>query len=252
MTAPSPKQIDFIRSLCSERRSALSANPPKWLKTPETVRDASNIIALLKAVPRDPVAVDENLAKQVNELRAILDNLDTSNAGFASSLIGQFDERGRLSDKQVACIDRLIEQATTPSKPLDVGLYILDGETVAVVKSKAGRLYTMRLVGNSYEYAPSLIDGLTIGHKMTAEQATAHGKRLKCCVKCFKGLTDTRSRAVWYGETCARNHGWYYPTLEEAYEIHRNDPDHVCSSPVDGHCVDCRRPATDHCDTVSH
>lgn len=231
MNAPSSKQIDFIRSLVAERQEYLSKNRPTWLVPPTTVKQASNIIELLRGVPRDPVAVDPKQESKVNALRALIVSLPTHDACFALSLVGQFESKGRLSDKQWSCVDDLLSRTSStsvPSEPVGEGLYVLDGETFKVVTGKAGRRYAQRLVGRKWTYDREAIRKLTDAHKMTSGQATEHGKKIKCCVNCFRNLTDTRSRAVRYGETCATNHGWFYPTLEQAHEIHRNDPDHVC------------------------
>lgn len=233
MTAPSQKQIDFIRSLVAERQVALTETRPAWLKAPESIKDASAIIALLKAVPRDPVAVDESLSKQVNELRALLGNLDTRDAGFAVSLIRQFDERGSLSDKQTPYIATFIAKATNPSKPIDVGLYLLDGNVIKVYLTQNKRLGAKRLVpqGNgkgAFVYAKGVLGHLTDAHRLTEEQAREFGKQHGFCVACARSLDDDRSLAVGYGATCASNHGWFYPTLQQASEILGRPANHVC------------------------
>lgn len=224
MSTPSQKQIDFIRSLVAERQVYLTRFKPKWLKAPATIKDASEIIALLKAVPRDPVAVDESLAKQINELRALITNLDTRDAGFASSLIRQFDERGSLSERQTPYIASLIKKAVNPTKPVDVGLYLLDGEVIKVYVTQSKRLGAKRLVvqGNgkgAFVYAKGLLNHLTDAHRLTEEQAREFGKQHGFCVACARSLDDDRSLAVGYGPVCATNHGWFYPTLEQASEI---------------------------------
>lgn len=227
MSAPSPKQIDFIRSLVSERQVYLTANKPAWLVAPATIRDASNIISLLKRVPCDPVEVDPAQGSKVNELRALLDSLPTRDASFASSLIGQFDVKGRLSDKQWKCIDDLlarISSPSAPSKPIEPGLYILDGGVVKVYITQTNRLGAKCLIdqGNgkgAFIYVKGLLSRLTDAQRLTEEQAREFGKQYGFCVACARTLDDDRSLAVGYGPVCASNHDWFYPTVEQASEI---------------------------------
>lgn len=224
MTAPSQKQIDFIRSLVAERQVFLTENRPAWLKAPATIKDASDIISLLKGVPRDPVAVDESLAKQVNELRAVLGNLDTRDAGFASSLIGQFDKNGRLSDRQTPYLDALIKKAVNPVNPVSPGLYLSNGDVIKVYIRQDKRLGAKRLVdqGNGkgvFVAGSGLLNRAQEGRRLTDEEAMVYGKQYSFCIACFRSLDDDRSLAVGYGPDCAKNHGWFYPTLEQASEI---------------------------------
>ena len=59
----------------------------------------------------------------------------------------------------------------------------------------------------------------TTGSLLTQEEATALGKLHGFCVCCGKSLSEDQSLAVGYGETCAGNNGWWYPTPKEAREI---------------------------------
>lgn len=49
-----------------------------------------------------------------------------------------------------------------------------------------------------------------------AESAALFGHKLGCCGRCLSPLTDVRSRAAGYGETCAGHMGWPYPSEHEA------------------------------------
>lgn len=42
------------------------------------------------------------------------------------------------------------------------------------------------------------------------------GRKSKHCGRCSAPLSNVRSRAAGYGETCANNMGWHYPTESEA------------------------------------
>lgn len=52
-----------------------------------------------------------------------------------------------------------------------------------------------------------------------SEAASLFGQKLGCCGRCMSPLTDVRSRAAGYGETCARHLGWTYPSQDEAYAM---------------------------------
>jgi hypothetical protein len=56
---PTPKQIEFIRTLVSERQRGLTP-PPEWLKPPKTSFDASRLITLLRGMPSDKAAERAN------------------------------------------------------------------------------------------------------------------------------------------------------------------------------------------------
>ena len=51
------------------------------------------------------------------------------------------------------------------------------------------------------------------------EAARMFGIKAKACGYCASPLSNPQSRAAGYGETCADNHGFYYPSHEEALQI---------------------------------
>lgn len=51
------------------------------------------------------------------------------------------------------------------------------------------------------------------------EAARMFGIKARACGYCGSPLSNLRSRAAGYGETCADNHGFFYPTEAEAREI---------------------------------
>lgn len=51
------------------------------------------------------------------------------------------------------------------------------------------------------------------------EAARMFGIKAKACSYCSSPLSNVQSRAAGYGETCAHNHGFYYPTEVEAKDI---------------------------------
>jgi hypothetical protein len=64
---------------------------------------------------RKPVQLDAQQLVKVDALRAVFDKLSRNDAGFAQSLIQNFNTWGRLSDKQLAWIDTLTQRATAPA-----------------------------------------------------------------------------------------------------------------------------------------
>lgn len=104
------------------------------------------------------------------------------------------------------------------------GYYVRGDEAFRVVTNKSGthtyakrlRVYGDRMV---WEYAPGTgrdlaAEGLT---PMTAEEAgrlgLLHGRCINCC-RPLGGATLSAqvSALIGYGETCASNNGWAYPT----------------------------------------
>lgn len=52
-------------------------------------------------------------------------------------------------------------------------------------------------------------------HKLTQDQAKQFGLVYSFCINCTRDLTREESIHVGYGPTCAKNHGWWYPTKVE-------------------------------------
>lgn len=234
MNTPTEKQLSFIRSLVVERQQVLAESRPAWLVAPKTLKEASTIIGLLKAIPRDPVATDPDLLRAVTELRTLLPNLTTKDAGFAQSLINQFDSKGSLSELQRPYVASLIDKAKNPTPEIAPGLYVKDNVIYQVYVTKRGNLGTKRLVdqGNGHgSFVPDrgALSHLTDAHRLTEAQASKFGKAYKFCVVCLRKLNDDRSKAVGYGPDCADNNGWFYPTRTQASEI-LNQPANLCDT----------------------
>lgn len=234
MNTPTEKQIKFISSLANERRAILTETRPAWLVAPTTSKQASDIIGLLKALPRDPVATDPDLAREITELRTLLPSLTTRDAGFAHSLIKQFDDRGSLSERQRPFVLSLISKAKNPATEVGPGLYLKDRAIYKVYVTQSKRLGTKRLVdqGNgkgAFVYERGALSSLADEHRLTEEQAREFGKQFGFCVACARTLDDDRSLAVGYGPVCADNHGWFYPTAEQASNI-LNRPTNICDT----------------------
>ena len=151
---------------------------------------------------------------------------------FAQSLAEQFARKGTLSEKQEAAARKMFAKAAArpakaPVADAPHGLHVREnGEIVRVLNTRnSGQKVAKRLVHDSYgdwswEYLGKRgLAGLSTETLMSAEQAMAWGQKYLRCVACFAELTDKRSMAAGYGETCSRNHGWSYPTTAEAIDI---------------------------------
>lgn len=212
MSTITDKQSSFIQSLCAERAVALSSTHAYLLQQPlESTRDASNLITALKAVPRDPQPVDVDQQARIDALKGNLENLSDSDRRFAVSLAQQFDERGRLSDKQWVHVDRLGQPAVAPScNPQQGDIVFANGEYYIIRLSKQGRPYAKRMVDGKWEYDREGIHTARTGEILTgdalAEWASNHGHTYGQCVFCFLELTDERSVDVGYGQICAGKH----------------------------------------------
>ncbi len=110
----------------------------------------------------------------------------------------------------------------TASKPVaqveDEGVYVLGDTIVKMKRSKAKRLYAMRLreiggqrateagerVHYDWEYAPELTGQVTADHRMSLEQAKYYGIRYGRCLRCGRGLKDAESVERAIGPVCIK------------------------------------------------
>ena len=196
-----------------------------------TVREAIGV-AKRQATP-DPL---------IDALRAI-----APRNGFANSLVAWFDKHGSLTTNQRSAAERLVaEQAAKAERLLAqaaaqtpkvlvqvaVGLYRSDDGTVRrAYKTSRGRIACrkyngVRFVYEGYGGLQTIAEGLDKGttRLLTAAEASAFGKGIGRCFNCMSigrpgHLSDDRSLAVGYGETCATHNGWWYPSADEAGKI---------------------------------
>lgn len=144
-------------------------------------------------------------------------------------------------------IDHLLKQpkiaqaAAAPAQAtaVAVGMYHRDGEFFKVKLSGAKRPYALKVVAHptatfnadgsphfnvEFIYDRGYLARLTDADKMTFDQARQFGMMFHSCVNCGAALggehgTEIRSVVAGYGETCAKNNGWVYPTRKEAQAI---------------------------------
>ena len=232
----SPAQLQFIQRLVSERQETLQRDEYKHVMSMgiDTNRQISDLINALKRVPRDPQEQDADEVAIIDRLAAKLDDLSPRDRSFAASLVSQFRERGRLSDKQWPHAKRFADEDTADTVRLEQGdIVAKDDELYMIVTSKAGRLYAKRLVGEDWSYDAGGIHKARTGTVLTPEQAAqqvclkkygalpgseelrqlavAFGTRTSTCMFCSRPLSDERSDpkqgGMGYGPTCAENYG---------------------------------------------
>jgi hypothetical protein len=232
-----PAQLKFIQSLVGERQEALQQDEYKHVLSMglDTSRQASDLISALKRVPRDPQPVNDEEAAIIDTLAAKLDDLSPRDRSFAASLVNQFRERGRLSDKQWPHAKRFATEDTQETVRLEKGdIVAKDDELYMIVQSRtSGRLYAKRLVGQNWAYDPSGISKARTGEVLTPEEAAkrvclkkygalpgteelrqlavAFAHKTSTCMFCCRELTDERSDpkqgGMGYGPVCADNYG---------------------------------------------
>ena len=209
MNAMTDRQQSLIHRLCNERMGALTTTHAHLLQQEiVTTRDASQLIDALMAVPTDPVEVDEAEQGRIDALKANVPNLSPKDATFALSLIGQFDSKGRLSEKQWPHVDRLAQPQAEAKCDPDVGDIVeVDGDHYLIVAGRSGRPYAKRLIDGKWSYEAGGIARSRQGRILTgnalAEWASEHGHAHGHCVFCGLELSDERSVTAGYGQQCA-------------------------------------------------
>ena len=89
----------------------------------------------------------------------------------------------------------------------------------------AGYTFVSQLIGsvgswNEQRLSRQVSDGVKARIATNVEEAARmFGIKAKACSYCSSPLSNIQSRAAGYGETCAHNHGFSYPTEAEAREI---------------------------------
>jgi hypothetical protein len=81
-----------------------------------------------------------------------------------------------------------------------------EGQVVRIKMNQQGSaFYGLVWNGADWKYIPGILS--TLDHTMTAEEAAKWGHEHQWCVFCSKNLSDPRSEAVGYGQTCANKRG---------------------------------------------
>lgn len=192
------------------------------------------VLALIVArdmVNEQVVVVDPRIAT-VRTLAADA-TLSPWERSFTQSVLAQHDGGRTLSVKQFAIIDRIIAaQATTSTPRVEVGtgLYLSDDGTIHKLYLTQNDRLACKVLNiidghGSFEYVKGGVrlvgDRVNAGtaRLLTEDEARTFGKLHGFCVNCARDLDDDRSLAVGYGPVCAKNNGWFYPTVSEAADI---------------------------------
>lgn len=175
----------------------------------------------------------------VQQLQAVANDSSAQprDRSFASSLADQLVKKGQLSEKQLACAERLVKTATVTvthqaGGPLEEGLYLCEkGLIRKVYTTQNDRLACKLLHVDEKSHNGSLtyeVGGLRTlrnlvaegkAHHLTEEEAARFGKLHGFCVNCARDLDDDRSLAVGYGPVCAKRYGWFYPNAAQAADL---------------------------------
>ncbi len=234
-------QRNLINTLVSARRTALEADPALMEEIIKVLPDdvhwqkASALIDLIKNLPcdkRDDVDID-NVRPFVKDIK------DSWLKSVVTDIISRFDKGGSLSEKQREVLRRGLADAL--KKPLEPGVYKMDGEYYRVTVNKMKKAVAKRLVIRNrdeavygihsygeFVYARDALNKLTEDMRVSEEEAREFGHKFKFCCNCGEaiGHGDKRgtlmSYAVGYGPVCAKRNNWSYPTnVQEAISICR-------------------------------
>ena len=204
--------------------------------TTEVLALRHQVEALIKAAAAAAPKADDD--PRIAALRAVLSAVPAKDQSFAQSLVDQYDKRGDLSDRQWPWVDKLAAKAAAAAAPAidpaPFGVYVFDnGDVWRIYKTQNGRRGARQFDGTTFNYVQggspvvdkAVADG--VAHQLTEDEAATWGIANDLCFNCISMgmpgyLTDDRSLAAGYGETCARNNGWRYPSAAEAAEILRD------------------------------
>lgn len=227
-----PKQQSFVRSLLQERTDVLSIDDLDAYIESERINEltgksASALIDYLKAIP----VASKPEHSHLPDGRVIVNKF-----GNKCALCGSFIEAGRgwavqtssgwaTYHKKDECVQAVDDKPRITVEPKRA--YRCEDGTIAIAYlTQNRRIAVRRLViedgSANLVYWKGGVDVVSrTGTLLTQEEASQIGRTHGFCCVCVKPLSDDKSLAVGYGQTCANNNGWYYPTNAEASEILR-------------------------------
>lgn len=150
--------------------------------------------------------------------------------------VSQAEETGELTRATISTwITWLEGQPVDRSKPdIPAGKYAVKGadgtiDFYQVDRPKTGKwagfVFTKLLVGSIGDWREQRLNRQhrdSVEAKIAADvqgAAALFGRTAKRCSHCTSPLSDVQSRCAGYGQTCATNHGYWYPSLAEAREL---------------------------------
>lgn len=242
-----PKQTSFIKALMDRKdmSAAIGLDVAKLAeqvaKTQVNKKAASDIIDTLLALP-DAVAPSSSMGapatdKQKAFVRTLLAERESSVVAKVSrQALNVAREENRLTAALLSVvIEELLEIAPDTAKAnIPDGRYALPAEDGHFVFYKvdsptegkwAGYTFVVQLIGSVGDWEEQRLSrgmATSVRARIAAdvqEAARMFGIKASACGYCSSPLSNPQSRAAGYGETCAHNHGFNYPSLEEALEI---------------------------------
>lgn len=242
MSAITPNQQTFIRSLVEERMGTLNIDDVEaWLRAQDVVtltsKAASTFIDALKAIPASRKPEHAHLPEGrtiVNRYGRPCESCGVE-VGPGAGWCVQTAKGWRTFHKVNECGPGAPVAASTTGAAAPVApalviepkvSYRLDDGTICVgYETQNGYLAVKRL--EVHDGGGALVywkGGLAIarrtgGRRLTQEEAADLGRTYGFCCNCGRDLTEDTSLAVGYGPTCAENNGWYYPTGAEAARL---------------------------------
>jgi hypothetical protein len=238
MSAITPNQQTFIRSLVEERMSTLNIDDVEaWLRQQDVItltsKAASTFIDALKAIPASRKPEHAHLPEGrvvINRYAGACESCGGETSPGAGWCV-QTAKGWRTFHKVDECGPRSAAAASIPGAAAPVApalviepkvSYRLNDGTICVgYETQNGYLAVKRLEIDALVYWKGglAIARRTGGRRLTQEEAADLGRTYGFCCNCGRDLTEDTSLAVGYGPTCAENNGWYYPTGAEAARL---------------------------------
>lgn len=213
--APTDKQIGFFRSL-NDRKGKLDFDGAKALmesKGQWTRKGVSTMIDALKSAPDAPGKAPVKTNRYPGRCNSCGSQVAEGEGRIERNSAGKwitFHLDGECPN--VAMDPEAIESNLE-------GMHRLDGEIYKVQKAVhgSGNLYAKKLVtdsewtfqrgttkkAGSFEYAPGMINKLSVDTRMSLDEAKEFGRLYGFCCVCAATLTDERSIEAGIGPVCA-------------------------------------------------
>lgn len=200
--------IDFLLALPELPKTTVPDASSHDLDAPATDRQKNFVRTLLAERSGNDLA--ETIRRSLNEARV---NLRLT-YGFMSEVISSLKAipANKIPDGKYAL----------PAEDGHFVFYQIDNPTEG---KWAGYTFVSQLVGSVGRWSEQRLSRQvsdSVKARIAAnveEAARMFGIKAKACSYCSSPLSNIQSRAAGYGETCAHNHGFFYPTEAEAREI---------------------------------
>lgn len=197
--------IDFLLSLpdIGHNHSAEQLGAPATAKQKDFVRS----LLAEREGNAEAEAIRQRLNKAREEFRLTLE--------FVSGVIGELLE---IHPVEVVPAGRY-------ALPAEDGHFVFYKVDTPTEGKWAGYTFVSQLIGSVGDWSEQRLDkshSKSVLHRIAAdveEAARMFGLKARACGHCLSPLSNVQSRAAGYGETCANNHGYYYPSKEEAQTI---------------------------------